>query len=66
MVDKLQLRPDSSREEQQMDVEAARNLRSFIAILQEWDRASSGEPEPICGGQLIEAGFTSDRESGMS
>ena len=49
-----------------MDAEAIHNLRAFIAILQEWDRASGPEPKTIGGRRLIESGFTSTKESGMS
>ena len=49
-----------------MDTEAIRNLRTFIAILQEWDRASGAEPKPIGGRRFIESRFTSAKESGMS
>ena len=49
-----------------MDAEAIRNLRSFIAILQDWDRASVTEPKTITNHRLVESYFTSPRESDMS
>ena len=49
-----------------MDADAIRNLRAFIAILQEWERASGSETKAIDGRRLIESGFTSTKESGMS
>ena len=49
-----------------MDAEAIHNLRAFIAILQELDRASGTETKAIGGRRLIEACFTSPRESDMS
>jgi len=53
-------------EEQHMDVEAIRNLRGFIAILQGWDRADSMETKTTRRCRLIESRFTSTRESDMS
>lgn len=49
-----------------MDAEAIRNLRAFIAILQEWDRASGSETKTTRGYRFIESRFTSAKESGMS
>ncbi len=57
---------ESTPKEQPMDAEAIHNLRAFIAILQQWDRASGAEPKAIGGHRLIESGFTSAKESGMS
>ena len=66
MVDHLQRSPDSLPQQQPMDAEAIRNLRAFIAILQEWDRETETKPKITRGCQLIESCFTSSRESGMS
>ncbi|MCK5245471.1 hypothetical protein KAR02_01125 [Candidatus Bipolaricaulota bacterium] len=66
MIDRQRQRPDPSPKEQHMDAEAIHNLRAFIAILQEWDRTSCGEPKTTRGHRLIESGFTSAKESGMS
>ena len=66
MLDNLQQRSGSSPEERHMDAEAIRNLRSFIAILQDWDRASIADPKTITNRRLVESCFTSPRESDMS
>ena len=66
MTDKLHYGADPSPKQQHMDAEAIRNLRSFIAILQDWDRASVAEPKTITNHRLVESYFTSPRESDMS
>ena len=66
MGDTLKRSRNSLPKEKQMDAEAIRNLRSFIAILQEWDRADSMETKETRNCRLIESCFTSTRESDMS
>ena len=66
MIENLRQRPGSSSEEQRMDAEAIRNLRSFIVILQEWDREAEVELKATQSCRLIQSGFTSHRESDMS